>query len=220
MLDPWGNELTKPGSYFVVAGFLRMWLDIAIAQTFVASEIFIHPKFNQTSLENDIAIIKVAPSFTFDMLNLQPISTETNLQIAEGTQCSVHGWGTLVYGFPFTPDNLQTVVLKISNFDSCNKTYNGELFDNMICAYDDEKDSCSGDSGGPLVCDNKLVGIVSFGYGCAFPDVPGVYTKVSAHQDFIANYRTFANGSASLLSNHQVKITILCNIAMFLLSKK
>ena len=35
------------------------------------------------------------------------------------------------------------------------------------------KDTCQGDSGGPLVADDKLVGIVSFGDGCAKPGTPG-----------------------------------------------
>ena len=57
----------------------------------------------------------------------------------------------------------------------------------MICAgYQHGKhDSCQGDSGGPLVARNKLVGVVSWGIGCAEDGFPGVYARVSSVRDWI-----------------------------------
>ena len=54
----------------------------------------------------------------------------------------------------------------------------------MFCAgVNGHIDSCQGDSGGPLVAEHKgriyVIGVVSFGFGCASPGIPGVYTKVS-----------------------------------------
>ena len=52
---------------------------------------------------------------------------------------------------------------------------------NMICAgvTGGGKDACQGDSGGPLVVGDKLVGIVSWGVGCAEARYPGVYSNVA-----------------------------------------
>ena len=75
----------------------------------------------------------------------------------------------------------------------CNaaESYQKSITNNMLCAGEREggKDSCQGDSGGPLVLGTKnearLIGIVSWGEGCARKDKYGVYTRVSSVYDWI-----------------------------------
>jgi secreted trypsin-like serine protease len=66
----------------------------------------------------------------------------------------------------------------------------------MMCAgYHDGYVSCPGDSGGPLVWNTPdgpvLVGIVSFGEGCARKLKDGVYTRITAYRDWISKTITF-----------------------------
>ena len=92
--------------------------------------------------------------------------------------------------FTFTEATLQVVsnaqcAAAYSNFDVSN--FDGlPVTEQMYCAAAPGKDSCHGDSGGPaIVGDNTQVGIISWGIGCADPDFPGVYAKVSEAYDWI-----------------------------------
>lgn len=63
----------------------------------------------------------------------------------------------------------------------------GTIYSGMICANatNPPRDACQGDSGGPLVARNHLIGIVSWGEGCADISYPGVYTRVSEYESWI-----------------------------------
>lgn len=61
------------------------------------------------------------------------------------------------------------------------------ITERMFCAgfIDGGVDSCQGDSGGPVQQNGKLVGIVSWGIGCAKAFYPGVYTDVPHLRDWV-----------------------------------
>lgn len=75
----------------------------------------------------------------------------------------------------------------IINNWNCQQFYPDQITSRMLCAgfKAGGTDSCQGDSGGPLVAGGRLVGIVSWGRGCALKDYPGVYTSVAALRGFI-----------------------------------
>ena len=93
------------------------------------------------------------------------------------------------------PDNLQWVEVPLVTNAQCFQNYNGYIgiTSSMICAGYPEggKDSCQGDSGGPLICNEGgkavLTGVVSIGLGCAAPNFPGIYARVTAVLNWIEN---------------------------------
>jgi secreted trypsin-like serine protease len=104
---------------------------------------------------------------------------------------TVVGWGLLTEGASRTSEKLmQVTVDRVSN-SRCNAMYNTsgiQITDDMFCASTPGKDSCQGDSGGPAfesLAKDRVVGIVSFGIGCARPDFPGVYTEIDNYMGWI-----------------------------------
>ena len=88
-------------------------------------------------------------------------------------------------------NNLLKVEVPYVDEKTCEDDYTGyTISEKMICAGEKGKDSCQGDSGGPLVAYDEnnsavLVGVVSWGIGCAYEGYPGVYARVSAFVDWI-----------------------------------
>lgn len=82
-------------------------------------------------------------------------------------------------------------------------------------------DTCQGDSGGPLMMFTQknqwvLVGLVSFGDGCARQNNSGVYTRVAVYKDWIQSY---TNDSYWVTSDsHANTIVILITHVLFFIA--
>ncbi|XP_038566896.1 trypsin-1-like isoform X2 [Micropterus salmoides] len=149
-----------------------------------ASHIIQHPSFNRNTLENDIMLLKLSKPATLNKY-VQPVALPTSCAPA-GTMCKVSGWGNTMSS---TDDSnrLQCVDVPILSDKDCNSSYPSMIDNSMFCAgyLEGGKDSCQGDSGGPVVCNGELQGVVSWGYGCAEKNHPGVYSKVCVQTEWL-----------------------------------
>ncbi|KAF7281460.1 hypothetical protein GWI33_004749 [Rhynchophorus ferrugineus] len=149
----------------------------------------VHENHNIHTNDNDISIIKLCTNLTLSS-TVQTIALAHRKMYVAGSMAIVSGWGCEVENGNES-DKLNSALVPITTEQYCQKTYASlnQITDNMICAgfEEGEKDSCQGDSGGPLVYNNTLVGIVSFGIGCARKDYPGVYTNVVNYIKWIQN---------------------------------
>ncbi|XP_032761099.1 anionic trypsin-1 [Rattus rattus] len=150
-----------------------------------AAKIIKHPKYSSWTLNNDIMLIKLSSPVKLNA-RVAPVALPSACAPA-GTQCLISGWGNTLSSGVNNPDLLQCVDAPVLSQADCEAAYPGEITSSMICVgfLEGGKDSCQGDSGGPVVCNGQLQGIVSWGYGCALPDNPGVYTKVCNFVDWI-----------------------------------
>ncbi|XP_068180195.1 trypsin-1-like [Antennarius striatus] len=142
-----------------------------------ASEIVQHPHYSSSTLENDIMLLKLSsPAILNDYV--RPVALPSRCAPA-GTMCKVTGWGETMSSSA-DRSNLQCLNIPILSDKDCHGSYPGMIDNTMFCAgyLEGGKDSCQGDSGGPVVCNGELQGVVSWGFGCAEKDNPGVYAKV------------------------------------------
>jgi len=163
-------------------------------EVFNSLSTIVHPEFDKDYIRNDFMIIRLDRDSAYPHVNLNQ-----NKYIPESL--TVFGWGvTASDGSSYRGPLLETSVNYIPNSQCKNSegsidftwgSYYGLIQDNMLCASAPSTDSCSGDSGGPLIIkganstDDIQVGIVSWGFGCANSNFPGVYARVDNQIDWI-----------------------------------
>ena len=107
-------------------------------------EIILHPKWDTNTSEFDIALVLLKKSTSQDVSFVE-LNANASYPIV-GDISRVMGWGTTSSG-GYPSDVLMEVDLPIMSNGACNETNEGGVTEDMICAFEEGKDSCQGDSG-------------------------------------------------------------------------
>ncbi|PZC73447.1 hypothetical protein B5X24_HaOG200450 [Helicoverpa armigera] len=153
----------------------------------------IHPSYNYTNNDNDVAIIRSATTFTFNN-NVRAASIAgPNYNLLDNQAVWVAGWGT-TYDGGFASDQLRHVQLVTINQNTCRSNYAASsrryaVTDNMLCSGwpAGGRGQCLGDEGSPLYHNGVVVGLYSFGIGCGQDLYPAVNTRVSRYTAWISS---------------------------------
>ncbi|KAH8261262.1 hypothetical protein KR044_006069 [Drosophila immigrans] len=151
-----------------------------------------HAGYDPVRLVHDIALLRLDAPVPL-VQSMRPVCLPSGpLQSFDFQKAIVAGWGLSHEGGSTSSVLQETVVPIITNAQCRATSYKSMIVDTMLCAgyvQTGGQDACQGDSGGPLIVPDRifrLAGVVSFGYGCAKPNAPGVYTRVSRYLDWIA----------------------------------
>ncbi|NXA98600.1 FA10 factor, partial [Melanocharis versteri] len=152
-----------------------------------------HPHYNSNNYNGDIALLYLSHAAVLNEYMIPICLPSPNLAALlseEGRVGMVSGWGATHERGP-TLRFLMKVRLPIVGLEHCQQAMDRLLTDSMFCAgYSTATaDACKGDSGGPFTVSHHttwfLLGIVSWGEGCAEQGKYGVYTRVSNYIPWI-----------------------------------
>ncbi|MGH0154300.1 UNVERIFIED_CONTAM: hypothetical protein FKN15_027042 [Acipenser sinensis] len=144
-------------SWSVVVGEYDLTQTDPEEQVLQVNRILTHPKFNQKSFNNDIALVELTSAVPVSRHVAPVCLPSAGGEPAVGTACYVAGWGSLYEGF------------LSGGIDSCQGDSGGPL-------------TCQDPQTGLF----QLYGITSWGDGCGERGKPGVYTRFTAFSDWVS----------------------------------
>jgi secreted trypsin-like serine protease len=152
-------------------------------QEIAVRESWVNPHYDDVSNAGDFAVLTLAEPLPRNAVIAMAGAGDP--AYAVGTGALVYGWGD-VSGTGDYADELRAARVQVLPDVLCERAYpeGGDgvyVASAMVCAgeWQGGRDACQGDSGGPLVAQGRLIGLVSWGNGCARPGNPGVYTRIS-----------------------------------------
>ncbi|XP_041342015.1 LOW QUALITY PROTEIN: acrosin-like [Pyrgilauda ruficollis] len=181
--------------WHVVAGATRLTQLGPEVQVRQIKQLRVHEHYIPGEERNNIALLKLdQPVMCSHYVQLGCVP-DTTLKVSELEACYIAGWGTTTTRAQRPSDILQEAKVHLIDVQLCNSSLwsTEAIHTQYLCAGYSVGgiDPCQGDSGGPLVCkDNNaaffwLVGVASWGKGCATANQPTVYTSVQHFSDWI-----------------------------------
>lgn len=157
--------------------------------TFQVAAIWPHEEFNWYYRNFDFALLKLAEPIELGETMQAVELPEQDSTVDDGEVLTVTGWGQS-RDSDEAGDKLQSVQVPKVEQAACVAAYQEITIvsEEMICtgSAEGDKGPCVGDDGGPLVNSDKvLVGLFSWGNGCATADFPDVYSRVASVVDWI-----------------------------------
>ncbi|XP_032913436.1 acrosin-like [Catharus ustulatus] len=155
----------------------------------------VHEKYDPQSEWNNIALLELDHAVECsDYIQLACVP-DSSLPVAELKTCYIAGWRAAPHSDPSTGTMLQEAKVRLMDVQLCNSSrwYGGAVHPQDLCAGYPRGgiDTCQGDIGGPLVCKDNigdyfwLVGLASWGQGCAGDKRPGVFTSTQHFHNWI-----------------------------------
>uniref|UniRef100_A0A3P9CGZ2 Transmembrane serine protease 4a n=1 Tax=Maylandia zebra TaxID=106582 RepID=A0A3P9CGZ2_9CICH len=177
---------------------LRQWAVVS-GQTSIITlggssvdRVIVNADYNAETNDYDIALMRLTRPITVSDVRRPVCLPPKDYSITAETYMTVTGWGYRRENGAVA-DILQEAKIPLIAQSVCSSptVYGSIITNRMLCAGfpEGKVDACQGDSGGPLVhiSDSSwnLVGVVSWGVGCARKGKPGVYTKVEVMLNWI-----------------------------------
>ncbi|NXR19656.1 ACRO protein, partial [Cinclus mexicanus] len=165
------------------------------AEVRLIKRLLVHQEYSSADQSNDIALLELNEPVQCSPY-IQPVCVPNGtLSMAQLDTCYVAGWGATTARSQTSSDVLQEAKVHLINVQICNSSewYGGDIHSHNLCAGYPEGgiDTCQGDSGGPLMCQENdadffwVVGVTSWGRGCAREKRPGIYTSVQHFYEWI-----------------------------------
>ena len=156
--------------------------EVAVSQIWIAPGYATFTFAGQTGYRNDVAVLTLSHALPYATL---PLATPNDTGLyAPGTSARILGWGVtkeggLVGGVLYTAQVPVVADALCGSSASYGSAYDATQY---TCAGNYTAggvDTCDYDSGTPLVIDGVVAGITSWGVGCARPNYPGLYTRIT-----------------------------------------